>query len=179
MFSSNNPGSQFWKQSLSNESPSFQCFCPLQNKASDICLSHYIHTRSSQVHFSWADQQLLDIPILCICPRKMLLSMRISSSETLKTKSLPLLPLLLLFFLQYHLGPISQQRNSPGSHICCIFHTSYQSPNQADRSELTKSELWDNITGNQLPQSLSFLSQWPLQSSCKATETSGGTSALL
>lgn len=41
VFGSNNPGSQFWKQPLSNESPSFQCICPLQNRAVDTCLSHY------------------------------------------------------------------------------------------------------------------------------------------
>lgn len=64
------------------------------------------------------------------------------SSETLKTKSPPLLPPLLPFFLQYHLGLTSQQRNSPCSHICCIFCTLYQNPNQANRPE----------TSNQSPE---------------------------
>lgn len=179
VFGSNNPGSQFWKQSLSNESPSFQCFCPLQNKASDICLSHYSHITSSQVHFSWADQRLLDIPILCICPRKMLLSMRTNSSETLKTKSLPLLPLLLLFFLQYHLGLISQQWNSPGSHMCCIFCNLYQSPNQADRPELSNQSSEITSLETSCHKASLFSLSDPCEAPARQQKASGGTSALL
>lgn len=81
MFSSNNPGNQFWKQSLSNESPGFQCICPLPNRAIDTCLSHYSHVTPQEVlsNTSWTDQWLLDTETLRICPRKTPFSTRMNN----------------------------------------------------------------------------------------------------
>lgn len=60
MFGSNNPESQFWEQSLSNESPSFQCICPLPNRAVNTCLSHYTHVCPQKVLNNTLAEQTID-----------------------------------------------------------------------------------------------------------------------
>lgn len=153
MFGSNNPGSQFWKKSLSNESPGFQCIWPLQNRAIDTCLSHYSHappqevlnnTLAEQTSGSWTHKPFAlaqgrhfsaiewTIKLRDHITQDLLLPWvfpTTSAAEHLRHRDVESTPLtfhLPLLLLQHSPGPASsQQKNFHGSHICCSFPSPY------------------------------------------------------